>query len=122
MGVDVVKYDDDPTLTAIWEWIVSRPNLNEVCAVPTASYLDRVFENAIFEEWQEWAQASLEWSRRRRSLAAASRRMDRVLLLPAVLGLIMMVYYVSRPFPIEHWYVGLASVVLIVPYLTRRMS
>lgn len=75
-----------------------------------------------YDDWYDWATADLEWSQRRRSRARAERRLDRLFLLPAVLGLTLIIAYVSKLNPGEYWYLGLLAVVLMVPYLTRRLS
>jgi hypothetical protein len=103
--LDVVKYDDEKFINDLPAYV-----------------LDAIFESAIYREWKEWSQASIEWSRSRRSQWQAERRLDRAFLAPAVLGLILLCYFVTRAYPIEQWYVGIASVLLIVPYLTRRVS
>lgn len=79
-----------------------------------------------YKEWIEWSQASLEWSRRRRSLAQEDRearyKFLRLSRYPAVLGLALAIFYTTLDYPLEHWYVGLLGVSLMVPYLTRRLS
>lgn len=74
------------------------------------------------EEWRVWSEASIEWSERRREQNRHSRTLDRIYLAPAVLGAIIMIFWLQTSFPIETWYVGLLAVILIVPYLTRRIS
>jgi hypothetical protein len=128
MGVDIVKYDDDSELLELWRKIVSLPTLNELYALPPAAslYLAQAYERLIYNEWKEWADASIEWSRTRRSRDAVerkrTRRWDRATLALAVLGIFLAIYFVTRSYPIEEWYVGLLAVALIVPYLTRRLS
>jgi uncharacterized membrane protein len=79
-------------------------------------------DKAPAAEWREWADASISWSSRRRLQDAHERRITAWFLAPAVLGLILLIYFCTLSFPVEQWYVGLLSVVLIVPYLTRRFS
>jgi Flp pilus assembly protein TadB len=74
------------------------------------------------QDLQEWAQADLKWSQRRRSRAKGERRLENALLLAAVLGLIAIFKYVTLSSPGQHWYIGLVGILLMVPYLTRRLS
>lgn len=76
----------------------------------------------LYHEWREWAGASVDWSKARRSRAKRSRRLTRILLAPAVLGAALMAYYCTLSMPVEHWWVGMVGIILVVPYLTRRLS
>lgn len=71
---------------------------------------------------QEFAEASAEWRANRRSRERRDRWIMRGLLAAAVLGCALCVYYVMLPYPAEYWYLGLLGVVLMVPYLTRRID
>lgn len=73
-------------------------------------------------DWTEWAQASIEWSERRREKARQYRRGQRVLGALAVIGLVLAIYYVTLPYPYEQWWIGLLAVGLMTPYLARRFS
>lgn len=74
-----------------------------------------------YEDWLDWTQASSEYSRNRRSRERAARRRDRFALLGAVIGLLLCIWFVTRSYPAEYWYLGLLAVVLMVPYLYRRL-
>lgn len=42
------------------------------------------------------------------------RKLELICLPLALVGLLGIVYYVTRPLPVEHWYIGMASVLLTV--------
>lgn len=63
---------------------------------------------------------STERSLWRREQTKRRRRLLRLLAIPAVVGVLVLAYYVTLSMPVEHWYIGLAGVALVVPYLTRR--
>jgi len=64
--------------------------------------------------------ASMRRSNERRLLKARQQRLERLLAVPAVLGLVGLIFWITRPMPVEQWYVALASVFLLVPYWTIK--
>jgi hypothetical protein len=79
-----------------------------------------------YRDLKEFSEASREWSERRRSRATEdrqqNRRLDAALLVPAVVGLLLIVKFCSYSTPYVHWFYGVIAVALMLPYLTRRIS
>lgn len=52
------------------------------------------------------------------SEARRKTKRRRLLLAPStVVGFVLGIYWITQPYPVEQWYLGLASVVLVVPFL-----
>lgn len=63
---------------------------------------------------------SAQRSRERRAKLRERRALERLLALPAVLGLIGLVYWITLPMPVERWWIALGSAFLLIPYWTIR--
>jgi hypothetical protein len=46
--------------------------------------------------------------------------LERCLAAPAVLGVIGLIYWITRSMPVEQWYVFIVSVFLMIPYWTIK--
>lgn len=64
--------------------------------------------------------ASLHRSNERRIAAARRRVLERCLAVPAVFGVIGLVFWITRSMPVEQWYIAIISIFLMIPYWTLR--
>lgn len=61
-------------------------------------------------------------SRNRRRADRKARKRERRLGYAAVLGAILLVWWITLSSPVEVWYLGLLGIVAVVPYLTLRLE
>jgi hypothetical protein len=77
---------------------------------------------SLYDEMRSRSDASLAYSRRRRLKSEGERRFERALLILALIGTLVLIKFVTYPFPLEQWPIGLVGVLLALPYLTRRFQ
>lgn len=75
-----------------------------------------------YDDWNRRAQVSGAISHERRALARHRRRWLRAWACVAVLGCALLAVYVTRPMPVDEWYIGAAGMALLLPWLTLRRN
>jgi hypothetical protein len=83
------------------------------------SQSDRSIQLRVEREEAEYA-ASQRRSNEQRIADERRRRLERCLAAPAVLGVIGLIYWITRSMPVEQWYVFIVSVFLMIPYWTIK--
>jgi len=68
---------------------------------------------------RDQAELSRAWSIRRRELAAVRwaryRRLRRILSVPAVIGIGVLLYWLTLPMPVDEWPIGAGGLLLLMP-------
>lgn len=70
----------------------------------------------LTKEREEYNLAT-EFSRARRKRWQRLRMVQRALVIPAVAGAALLVYYVTLPMPVDNWPIGLTGGLLMLPWL-----
>lgn len=70
-----------------------------------------------FDKMQMEYAISTSVSRKRRERWSRLRLVQKLLRIPAVVGALTLVYYVTLPMPFEQWWIAIIGIALLVPYL-----